>query len=372
MSVGRIPGASGIPTTTVLAKGDLIAGTAANAVTNLSVGTDGQTLVANSANASGLGWNQNFAAGKNKIINGDFGVWQRGTSFTATNIYCADRFRNDYDGSGTRTTTQQSFTPGSAPVSGYEAQYYLQVVQAATSGQTYSSNSYRGEDVRTYAGQTVTVSFWAKADAARQIGVDTIQFFGSGGSATVSTTIQYVTLSTSWTRYALTFSIPSITGKTIGSGNFWQVDFLYTLNTAQTISLWGLQVEAGSVATAFQTATGTLQGELQACQRYYERLTAAAAYERFGNGFANTTTTGNIDVFFKVPKRAAISSTVDYSTTAVFDGTVYAVTAITVGQQGINEANIAITVASGLTTNRFYQFLANNSTSAYVGFSAEL
>ena len=212
-----------------------------------------------------------FAAGKNKIINGDFGVWQRGTSFTATNIYCADRFRNDYDGSGTRTTTQQSFTPGSAPVSGYEAQYYLQVVQAATSGQTYSSNSYRGEDVRTYAGQTVTVSFWAKADAARQIGVDTIQFFGSGGSANVTTTIQYVTLSTSWTRYALTFSIPSITGKTIGSGNFWQVDFLYTLNTAQTISLWGVQVEAGSVATAFQTATGTLQGELAACQRYYQK-----------------------------------------------------------------------------------------------------
>ena len=56
MSVGRIPGASGIPTTTVLAKGDLIAGTAANAVTNLPVGTNGQVLTAASGQTTGLQW----------------------------------------------------------------------------------------------------------------------------------------------------------------------------------------------------------------------------------------------------------------------------------------------------------------------------
>ena len=36
-----------------------------------------------------------WAAGKNKIINGDFGVWQRGTSIsltTGTAAYGADRF----------------------------------------------------------------------------------------------------------------------------------------------------------------------------------------------------------------------------------------------------------------------------------------
>ena len=48
--------ANAIPKATVTAKGDVIVGTAASTVTNLAVGADGTTLVANSANASGLGW----------------------------------------------------------------------------------------------------------------------------------------------------------------------------------------------------------------------------------------------------------------------------------------------------------------------------
>jgi hypothetical protein len=38
------------------------------------------------------------------------------------------------------------------------------------------------EDVRTFAGQQITVSFWAKADAAKPIAVEFIQKFGFGGS----------------------------------------------------------------------------------------------------------------------------------------------------------------------------------------------
>jgi hypothetical protein len=49
-------GATGIPATIIDAKGDLIAGTANDTPGRLSIGTDGQALVANSATTTGLGW----------------------------------------------------------------------------------------------------------------------------------------------------------------------------------------------------------------------------------------------------------------------------------------------------------------------------
>ncbi len=105
-------------------------------------------------------------------------------------------------------------------------------------------------------------------------------------------------ITTSWARYSVTFAVPSISGKTIGTANddalnvrLWTsagTDFNAPTNSLgiqnATIDFWGVQVEAGSVATAFQTATGTLQGELAACQRYYWQIGtgSSAAYEPAG------------------------------------------------------------------------------------------
>lgn len=216
-----------------------------------------------------------FFAGKNKIINGDFGVWQRGTSFTpaANNeTYTADRFYVNRDGTGaTVTVSQQTFTPATAPVSGYEGTYFLRYNQSvAGSGGTYQQIGTKLENVRLYAGQTVTLSFWAKADSARTLTPIISQVFGTGGSSGVDNTGGSVTLSTSWARYSITVSVPSISGKTIGTNSYLAVVFPLFINTTFTVDFWGVQLEAGSVATAFQTATGTIQGELAACQRYYQ------------------------------------------------------------------------------------------------------
>ena len=231
-----------------------------------------------------IGQTNNFYAAKNKIINGNFANWQRGTTFTPTSgTYTSDRWAMTSDGTGaTRTITRQTFTTGTAPVSGYEGQYYLrynQSVAGITGTGNYLYN--RIESVRTFAGQTVTLSFWAKADAARVVTLTLGQLFGSGGSpsAQVDTSLGSVTLTTSWVRYTASVAVPSISGKTLGTdgSDALQVLLTYPTNATMTIDLWGVQLESGSTATAFQTASGTIQGELALCQRYYSKSYAQSA-----------------------------------------------------------------------------------------------
>jgi hypothetical protein len=211
----------------------------------------------------------------NYIINGAFDIWQRGNTFSnpTSGAYLADRWATFWNGSGaTRTASRQTFTPGAAPVAGYEAESFFRFAQtvAGTSG-TFNVIQHRVEDVRTLAGQIVTISFWAKSDSARTISIVPFQNFGTGGSSQVLVTSQSVTLSTSWNRYSLSFSIPSLTGKTIGTNSYLGIEFSFPVNAVGTFDFWGVQVEQGQVATPFRRNANSLQGELAACQRYYEK-----------------------------------------------------------------------------------------------------
>jgi hypothetical protein len=320
-----------------------------------------------------------YAAGKNKIINGDFGVWQRGTSFTLTTgsqSFTADRFRALVNFSaGTSTATQQTFTPGTAPVAGYEGRFFHRITCGSTA--TYAESSQMIEDVRSFAGQTITLSFWAKASTGFTTGTLLAQNFGSGGSSEVTTAGASLTLTTSWARYTTTINVPSISGKTIGTSSYLRVYFLTataTLNNV-TIDHWGVQVEASSTASDFQTATGTIQGELAVCQRYYIRYTATGAYSSFASSaFAQSTTAGTGLFAFPVEMRIAPSS-IDSSTLAFskWDNTHYALTSITLDSATTNSKNAYVYgTGSGMTAGNIGYFGANNSTSAYIGFSSEL
>lgn len=318
------------------------------------------------------------AAGKNKILNGDFGIWQRGTTFNsiANFGYAADRTRISYDGSGTHNVTQQTFTPGAAPVSGYEGKYFFRFTQAtAGSGATYNRWTFVLEDVQTLAGQTATLSFWAKAGSAQTITTSLAQNFGTGGSGEIETPAVSHSLTTSWQRFTTTISVPSISGKTVGTSNSLIVYFKMPLNVAESYDFWGVQLEAGSTVTAFQTATGNPASELAACQRYYFRNTNGNAYQEFGIGFGVQTNFAEFVVNFPVTMRTAISS-VDSSGVAISDGsTAFSGGTVTLpsSQQGTNFACVRYTHGStALTQFRPYRLEANNSATAYLGFSAEL
>ncbi len=234
------------------------------------------------------------------------------------------------------------------------------------------------EDVRTFAGQTVTLSFWAKASTTTNLKPMIAQNFGSGGSSTVFSTPTTISLTTSWTRYSYTVTLASISGKTIGTSSFLQA-ILYndsSISTSVTIDVWGVQLEAGSVATPFSTATGTLQGELAACQRYYYRQSAAgnSNYMNMGTGFADGTTSARFVINCPVQMRV-YPTTLDYSTLRVWlGGSSQAVTALSFDSNfySPNTPIIAATVASGLTTSSYYQLGSNNSANGYLGLGAEL
>jgi len=290
-----------------------------------------------------LGASVAYAAGKNKIINGDFRFNQRSfTSNTTSGSYNFDRWQQVNGGtSGTLTVTPQTFTPGTAPVSGYEGSTFVQCVTASGANiDTFANYSQKIEDVRTLAGQTATVSFWAKASSGTpKIAIEAQQGFGSGGSPSseVNTLVGTVTISTSWARYSASVTIPSISGKTIGTTantsslglNLWlSAGSNFNSRTGSiglqnnTFQIWGVQIENGSTATAFQTASGTISGELALCQRYYQ-----FAYSGF-LGFCVNTAYYGVGTTFSVEMRTAptVARVSDYAivgfSTPYVDGTV--------------------------------------------------
>jgi hypothetical protein len=228
---------------------------------------------------------------RNLLINSDFSINQREVTSVTTNFsFVFDRWFMSFSG-GSCTYSSQAFTVGSGPGDDFQPTNFARIV---TSGQSASTNLaafvQKIEDVRTLSDQTVTVSFYAKAASGTpKIGVELSQQFGTGGSpsAQVDTPAGAVTISTAWARYSVTVDVPSITGKTIGTDintssltlNLW-VSAGSNFDTRAssigiqngTFDFWGVQVEEGSSATPYQRQSASIEGELSACQRYYQRL----------------------------------------------------------------------------------------------------
>jgi hypothetical protein len=328
----------------------------------------------------------------NAIINGAFEINQRGfTSSTADATYGFDRFRLQAV-DGTVTYSAQAFTLGTGPA-GYEAANFARIV---TTGQTLTTAianlQTRIEDVRTLAGQTATISFYAKAASGTpSLSFELEQNFGSGGSPSASVQVfgDKVTLSTSWQRFSATVSVPSITGKTIGTtansshlrAIFWvsagsifdaRLDSLGI--QSNTFEIWGVQLEAGPTANVFRRNANSLAGELAACQRYYYKTAVGGG--RYGVGFTKTTTTAEAITSFPNTMRVAPSgleqsgTPADYS--VVHQNTSTALSAVPAfNNANVNMASTNLTVASGLTAGNGCA-LSAASGNAFLAWSAEL
>ena len=338
---------------------------------DLSSGTAGYTALSNGT--AGLSYQP---VSHNYIINGAFDIWQRGTGFEpTTDTFTADRW--EYRGNRTTASVDRvAFGVAEIEANGFgDAEAYLEI-QVDASG-TFFALSNLVEDVRTLANQTVTMSFWAKASSATTLSADLRQVFGSGGSSLVELTAQSYSVTTSWQRFSLTFSMPSISGKTIGSGSYLEVRPIRQVNaTAYTIDIWGVQLEAGSIATPFKRNANSTQGELAACQRYYERIDAGDSATFLASGLVKDSDEALFTLFYKVQKRT-ISSDISFSGADEFRIYYAATNAVTdlmqriAGTRSNSSVGIKAGVPSGLTSGQA-AILSSNITGAYIEIEDEL
>jgi hypothetical protein len=233
-----------------------------------------------------------MASLKNKIINGHFPLWMRRTSLlvtTAGNKYVADRWATVIANTGESTTTsQQYFAAGQTDVPRSPDYYHRQVITNGGNAATgYVINRHYVENVQFCAGRAHVLTFYAKADAAKSFSVSYAQNFGTAGSADVVGAIGKVSLTTSWQKFTLPITFPSISGKTLGGdwlyNSYTLLQFWYSGGSnynvesstlgiqTGTFDIANVQLEEGSYATDFDNRPYGVEKIL--CQRYYQKST---------------------------------------------------------------------------------------------------
>lgn len=221
---------------------------------------------------------------RNKIVDGRFDFWYEGTSQTTSGYGSATMWNNFHNGS-TKVASQQPLVAGvDLPnIECPSAQYFLRnIVTSVAGASNYVDVVCKIENVDTLAGKTATLSFYAKADSTKNITLWAFQNFGSGGSASVDgISNQLVSLTTTWKRYSVQITLPSISGKTIGTSSYMGIGFGFDLGSgltqftnscgqqSGTFDIACVQLEEGSIMTPFEELPTEIN--LARVNRYYER-----------------------------------------------------------------------------------------------------
>lgn len=215
--------------------------------------------------------------GRNRLINGDFRFWQRGSSRTVVSplaVYVPDRFQVVCTGAGQVAVSRRSFDAPAFGVTGF--------MNCDLTGSTAATEAFVTqpvEGVQTLAGSTVTLSMqaWAATPGCR-IGVRFIQTFGTNGSPDVTVRAGVQEIGTAAALRYFTVELPSIAGKTVGANSKLHVivDFAtpggyggQLVGQSGSFSLTCMQLEKGATPTDYDMRDDAT--ELMLCQRYYEK-----------------------------------------------------------------------------------------------------
>ena len=360
-------------------------------------GSEGFSLSGQFNSASTFGF-------KNRIINGNMMIDQRnnGSSVTLTNgsdAFDVDRFKFYRNVGGTFTAQRSSTAPTG---------FVTSMVITASTGASPSAAQYNffKQDIEGYNvadlnwgtanAQPVTLSFWVRSSITGTYGL---------GIANNSLDRGYVATYTINSANTWEYKTVTIAGDTTGTweglstaagiriywdlgagtdsngtagvwGSTWKTRtsscVTWGATTGATFYITGVQLEKGSTATSFDYRPyGT---ELQLCQRYYQKfISVNGAYCTFGTGHVDSATAGFGTIVLPVTTRAAATfgssgSIAFYSGNSFYPITSFGTVYYTLNTQGVNFT----CSGGGMTAGRGGQIIANNSTTAYVDFNAEL
>ena len=324
----------------------------ASSTNNLAMDASGNVTVGNNLTVTGTSTTTGTAVMgssflRNRFINGNMYIAQRGTSATvtagtavptsSTGYPCVDRWF--VYSTGANVTAAQVAGSGNN-------KNLLQVTGAASV--TAVGIGQRIEQLNSYdlAGQTCTLSVSMANSALTTVTwtasyATTADTFGTIGTPTkTQIATGTFTVTSTLTQYTANIAVPA--AATTG------IEILFTVG-AQTSGTWSVgnaQLEVGTVATPFERRQ--YGQELALCQRYLPVLNANSAV----SGYAVSTTLAFVTVPFAVTSRVAPTGIA----TPSFSGSLYnsagsalSVTTTSFVAGGTSSGFINASVASGLT-----------------------
>ncbi|QIN96648.1 tail fiber protein [Synechococcus phage S-N03] len=206
-----------------------------------------------------------LAGMRNQIINGDFRIWQRGTTGFpgGTEAYTADRWRTKDGGRIQRT--------GTAP-DGFADAIMFQAAANATWIRQAVELPRAGNPGPFVTGSTWTASCWTTL-AAGDIFFGNGFADGNGNLNFVELTANTAMTSTGetnngFTRFSITFTISAAPANT----NLALIPLFGSFSGSEGF-ITGCQLEPGPVASVFEVRP--IQTELALCQRYYQTIVGA-------------------------------------------------------------------------------------------------
>ena len=332
----------------------------------------GLVVNTNTSNSGTSSVTDSSSRGNNKLINGNFDIWQRGTTFGYRNVvsetdrYCADRWKVVNSGSvqSDRLNLQVNRVPlalGDLQGSNVYSKYALEF-DIGTGGYTGNSETYlfqRVEGIEHLPRGYATLSFYAKATVSNaRLGIAFRRDFGGGTAPDWATTGveknsqkvkgTVITVPNYWKKFTYTFTLPDSAGGVVGAtGNdgpeikfylragatFANKDISEAINpnlagvVNYKIQIAQVQLEEGIAASPFFEPDP--QSEMSRCMRYYQTTSASVPYRQLTSAtvpgadsinYASVSASGIITTRYLVDVRSPSTSSVDIktSTGAVF------------------------------------------------------